>query len=274
MSKHILVFDSGLGGTTVLQEIHRCLPNYHYSYALDNAAFPYGDKDNDFLFERISSFLQQITKYSTPDLVVIACNTASTLILDHLREQFSMPFVGVVPAIKPAAQISQTKTIALLATEATIQREYIDLLHDDHASHCHVVRLGCQKLVAIAESKLQGQAVSLNELQHCVTQLLANHEMEKVDTVILGCTHFPALQDELKQVWPQKVHWIDSGEAIANRVKSLLNNIPTTSSVNQQPPTLTNALFTTSTAQYQDGKLPLLPCLQPFGLKSSHLIEL
>jgi len=226
VNKHILVFDSGLGGTTILKEIQNRLPENAYSYAMDNAAFPYGNKSNVFLLERSIKLFHSLIEESQPDLIVIACNTASTLILDKLRNHFDIPFVGVVPAIKPAAALSNTKVIGLLATEATVGRDYIKQLNDAHANNCEVIHFGCQGLVDVAEKKIRGLAVNSFTLNAEMKELLNHPLSNKIDVFILGCTHFPAIKDEIAALWPYKSLWIDSGEAIANRVEKLCQQLP------------------------------------------------
>ncbi len=221
VNKHILVFDSGLGGTTVLKEIQQRLPEYTFSYALDNEAFPYGNKTNTFLLARTVKLFKHLINKSQPDLIVIACNTASTLILDELRSQFDLPFIGVVPAIKPAAAHSKTGVICLLATEATVDREYVKQLNDDHANHCDVIKFGCQKLVELAENKMMGVPIDKSTLQAELKELLNHPLAAQIDTFVLGCTHFPAIKNELAEVWPHPVEWIDSGDAIARRAEEL-----------------------------------------------------
>ena len=225
VNKHILVFDSGLGGTTILKEIHARLPSYAYSYAMDNNAFPYGNKANDYLLERSVKLFEFLINHSHPDLIVIACNTASTLILDKLRSQFDTPFVGVVPAIKPAAATSESKVIGLLATEATIGRDYIKELNNEYAGQCEVIQLGSQKLVELAEDKLKGNPVDTVALHKELKSLKEHPLANKIDTFVLGCTHFPAIKNEIATIWPHKARWIDSGEAIARRVDELCQNI-------------------------------------------------
>lgn len=223
MSQHILVFDSGLGGTTILAELQKQLPTCSYSYAMDNAVFPYGGQSDAFLLHRCLPLFSQLITADQPDLVVIACNTASTLFLDQLRQHYpDLPFVGVVPAIKPAATISKTGVIALLATPATIRREYIDALATAHACHCELIRYSHPDLVMLAEQKIRSGQLDLQRLDHIMTDLKQHPQAMAIDTFVLGCTHFPAIRDELAQCWMQPVQWVDSGVAIARRVSSLL----------------------------------------------------
>lgn len=220
-SPSVLVFDSGIGGLSVYDEIHKKMPNLHYIYAFDNQMFPYGDKSSEVLIERVISVIETITKSYAIDLAVIACNTASTICLPSLRSKFSFPIVGVVPAIKPASQISRNKCIGLLATKATVQRNYTNHLIQEFAQDCTVKLLGLSELALIAERKLQGEEVDLLQLTKLLQPWLSSSTIP--DTIVLGCTHYPFIKEELKTIFPQAT-FIDSGNAIASRVFSLLND--------------------------------------------------
>lgn len=213
----LLILDSGVGGLSVYHEIQRRLPALKIDYALDNAAYPYGNKDETWLSKRVVSWCQQLILRYQPDIIVLACNTASTATLPALRAATDIPIVGVVPAIKTAAQLSQSKKIGLLATPGTVVRRYTQQLINDFAQDCDVTKVGAHHLVHIAEDKLQGIPVDMNLLAAEIAPLLA----AQVDTVVLGCTHYPLLKAELTELAPH-IHWIDSGEAIARRVESLL----------------------------------------------------
>lgn len=219
MAKNVLIFDSGVGGLSVYQEIQSLLPNMQYTYVFDNAAFPYGELDSDVLIKRTSSIVEQFTLDAQIDLVVIACNTASTIVLPTLREKLSIPVVGVVPAIKPAALLSSKKCIGLLATPATVERDYTYDLINQFASGVEVVMMGSTRLVEIAEEKLRGETPDLQELE-CILQ----EWIGLVDSIVLGCTHFPLLRQEIQAVMGEDVKMVDSGLAIAKRVQSLLGN--------------------------------------------------
>ena len=217
----VLVFDSGVGGLSVLREISHRIPHAELVFACDNAAFPYGIISEQRLMERVVEVMKLLLRETEPDIAVIACNTASTLVLEELRRQFDIPFVGVVPAIKPAAAQSQSKVIGLLATPGTVERHYTDSLISDFAPGCTVVRVGSSELVYIAEQKLRGTPPETAVLKQVVAPFLKQNEL---DSVVLACTHFPLLVDELKPLLPAKVQWIDSGEAIARRVETLLRS--------------------------------------------------
>lgn len=248
----MLIIDSGVGGLSIAKEIHQHCPNISINYLMDDGFFPYGTKNDAQLRLRLQQLCRKITEELSPRLIVIACNTASTLVLDELRAEFSIPFVGVVPAIKVAAEKSTTGKIGLLATPATVKRTYIENLIHDFASHCEVRRLGSDKLVVWAEAYLQGtMPEGLYEyLNHWL------NEPTPLSHVVLGCTHFPFLKPLLQQHWPE-IQWVDSGQAIARRVASLSKNIQPEAKpesrlfwTKQQPPH-------SSVAQFLDTLFPL-----------------
>lgn len=219
MKPTILLYDSGMGGLTIYDEVRKALPYAHYLYCFDNAFFPYSEKSEETLIERAVQIVQKIAEISPPDLVVVACNTASTAVLPTLRATFDFPIVGTVPAIKPAAMISETKTIGLLATKGTITRPYVLNMIEQYAANCVVEKIGTTDLVEIVEEKQQTGKVDLDRLQKVIADWQTN---EKLDTIILGCTHFPSVKEELKRLLPNVRYFVDSGEAIAKRVESLL----------------------------------------------------
>ncbi|MBI6547970.1 glutamate racemase [Xenorhabdus lircayensis] len=218
----LLVFDSGMGGLSVYQEIRQLLPDLHYIYAFDNEAFPYGEKIAEVIIERVVQVVDTIQKKHPLAIVVIACNTASTISLPTLRERFSFPVVGVVPAIKPAAKLSCNRVVGLLATRATVNRDYTKELITRFATDCQVHAIGSAELVELAEQKLHGKDVPLEELGKILRPWLKMKEPP--DTVILGCTHFPLIAEELSQVLPDGTRLIDSGAAIARRTAWLIKN--------------------------------------------------
>lgn len=214
--KKVVIFDSGVGGLSVYKEIHDLLPQVQFIYAFDNAAFPYGELADDILIERTNHIVTLLVEQYQADLVVIACNTASTIVLPSLRQRLTIPVVGVVPAIKPAAKMSKTKCIGLLATPATINRSYTHQLIKQFASDCDVKMIGSTRLVEMAEHKLRGEPIDLVELERILQPWQG-----MVDSVILGCTHFPLIKAEIQKILPNVVI-VDSGKAIAKRVSSLL----------------------------------------------------
>lgn len=215
-----LVFDSGVGGLSVYHEVRQLLPDLHYIYAFDNVAFPYGEKSETFIVERVLEIVSAVARRHPLSIIIIACNTASTVSLPALRARFSCPVVGVVPAIKPAAKLTRNGIVGLLATRATVQRPYTHDLIARFATDCKILLLGSAELVELAEAKLQGEEVSLPLLKKILHPWLKLREPP--DTVVLGCTHFPLLSEELMQVLPDGTRLIDSGSAIARRAHWLI----------------------------------------------------
>ncbi|OEF26137.1 glutamate racemase [Vibrio rumoiensis 1S-45] len=218
---NILIFDSGVGGLSVFQKIQNQLPMLNYVYLFDNEAYPYGELKPEILISRVTTLVCSIVKRLNIDMVVIACNTASTIVLPALRDILTVPVVGVVPAIKPAASISQ-KAIGLIATPATVERQYTHDLIKQYSSSIPVRLLGTTRLVTMAEEKLRGKAVDIEELKGVLGPLI-----DQIDVAVLGCTHFPLLHNEIQTVFGSDVTLVDSGLAIAKRVEDLLqlNNI-------------------------------------------------
>lgn len=212
----VLIFDSGVGGISVYQEIQKLLPQLDYLYIFDNEAYPYGELEHETLIKRVRCLVTELVAEYQIDLVVIACNTASTIVLPTLRQSLSIPVVGVVPAIKPASNLA-SKAVGLIATPATVTRQYTKELIRDFAQSKTVEMLGSTRLVDIAEEKLRGMPVSLSELQKILSPLADN-----IDVAVLGCTHFPLIRDEIQAALGEHVILIDSGEAIARRVQDLL----------------------------------------------------
>lgn len=219
----ILVFDSGVGGLSILSEISRVLPEASFVYVADTAFFPYGTKPEAVLIERVPSVLTEAIREFRPDIGVVACNSASTVALEAIRARVDIPIVGTVPAVKPAASLSRSKVIGLLATPGTIERDYTDDLIKEFALGCRVIRHGSSELVALAENKIIEGAVSHADLHAATQDMFLQDPNEEIDVVVLACTHFPLIAKELSETWPdRKVTWIDSGEAIARRVVSVL----------------------------------------------------
>jgi glutamate racemase len=220
----ILLFDSGMGGLTVASAVRLAEPGATLIYAADNAAFPYGAWDEVQLVKRIVAVLGRFIAETRPDLVVIGCNTASTLALAALRERYSVPFVGTVPAIKPAAEQTKSGLIGVLATPATVNREYTKTLIHTYAYHCKVFLHGATRLAEIAEAKLKGQSVDRDELLGEIAPVFRKRDDRITDVVVLGCTHYPLLLDEIREVAPWPVTYIDPAPAIARRVSDLLRS--------------------------------------------------
>jgi glutamate racemase len=204
-SPTILVFDSGLGGLTVLREVVKARSDARYVYVADDAFFPYGQHSEDALIARIVPLMGELIAAHAPDLVVIACNTASTLVMPHLRSAYDVPFVGTVPAIKPACAISKTKRVSVLGTKATVAREYTRTLIRDFAQGCDVTLVGSANLAALGEAALGDAEVNdaaiLAEIAPCFIRA-TDDVTARTDTVVLACTHFPLLLDRLIRLAP------------------------------------------------------------------------
>src|ERR1700722_9913977 len=219
--KSILVFDSGLGGLTVYREIAVARPEADCLYVADDAAFPYGTLKESPLIERVVGLLGGLIETHRPDLVVIACNTASTIVLPDLRKAFTVPFVGTVPAIKPACASSVTRRVSVLGTEATVKREYTRALIRDYAQDCEVTLVGAKQLAAYAEAELSGTPASDDELRSEIAPCFRD-DGRRTDTVVLACTHYPLLLERLRRLSPWPVNFLDPAPAIARRVTELL----------------------------------------------------
>jgi glutamate racemase len=222
----ILIFDSGLGGLTVYREVAAARPDADCVYVADDAAFPYGAKKEDELVARIVALMGELIAAQAPDLIVIACNTASTIALPALRERYSVPFVGTVPAIKPACAGSLTRRVSVLGTEATVAREYTRALIRDYAGDCQVTLVGAKNLAAHAEAELAGSPAEDSAVVAEIAPCFREDDGARTDTVVLACTHYPLILERLRRLAPWRVNFIDPAPAIARRVVSLLGEAP------------------------------------------------
>jgi glutamate racemase len=222
----ILVFDSGLGGLTVFKEVRQARPDAEYVYVADDAFFPYSDHTEEALTVRIVELMGDLIDAHRPELIVIACNTASTIVLPALRARFDVPFVGTVPAIKPACALSQSKLVSVLGTEATVTREYTQGLIRDFAQDCSLTLVGSDRLAGMAEAHLNGEPIDEERLAGEVSECFQQQNGPRTDVVVLACTHYPLLLDDLIRLAPWPVEWVDPAEAIARRVVDLLG-LPT-----------------------------------------------
>ena len=256
----ILIFDSGVGGLTVFREVAAARPDARFVYVADDAGFPYGNQPEDALIARIVDVVGKAIAEYAPDLVVIACNTASTLALTQLRAAFAVPFVGTVPAIKPACAQSQSKRIAVLGTLATVSREYTRALIREFASGCDVILIGSPRLAGFAELELAGAPVADADIAAEIAGCFVETEGRRTDTVVLACTHYPLLVERFRKVAPWPVDWLDPAPAIARRVADLLRERPAASGVT--PPRI---VFTS-------GRVPppaLVRALSAYGISPS-----
>ncbi|WP_111640803.1 glutamate racemase [Marinimicrobium alkaliphilum] len=262
----ILIFDSGVGGLSIAREVRARLPGCDLIYASDNAAFPYGTKTEDELVSRVDAVLKALLAHYPADIVVVACNSASTLALPHIRAHFSQPIVGVVPAIKPAAERSQSRVIGLLATPGTVSRAYTRELIESFASECTVISVGSSELVTLAEQQLRGQIPGHAAIQTILAPFREHPRGPLMDTLVLACTHFPLLREQIAANLPGGVTLIDSGEAIARRTGYWVEQLglnPGSTPVQQV------ALFTREDA----GIEPLKPALAAFGFEHVDYVE-
>ena len=219
----ILFFDSGIGGLTVLREARVLMPEQHFVYVADDAAFPYGAWEEDALRERLVSLFGQLLETYQPVLCVIACNTASTLALAALREAFpDRLFVGTVPAIKPAAEKTFSGLVSVLATPGTVRRAYTRDLIASYASECQVNLVGSERLAGFAEDHLRGKPVNPDAIRTEITPCFINRDGLRTDIVVLACTHYPFLTNLFRKLAPWPVDWLDPANAIAQRALSLL----------------------------------------------------
>jgi glutamate racemase len=220
----LLVFDSGIGGLSVLAPIRALLPHAPIVYAADSAGYPYGTRRAAEIEARVPAMLGRLAERFDPELIVIACNTASTIALDTARFALDLPVVGTVPAIKPAAELSKTRAIGVLGTEATVRQPYLDRLVEEFAADCTVVRHGSAELVDLAEAKLRGEPTDPLAFRRILNALYALPGGDQVDTVVLACTHFPLVEAELAAASARPVRFVDGKEGIARRTAWLLRD--------------------------------------------------
>ena len=217
----ILLFDSGVGGLSVLAELRGLLPDAPVIYAADNAGLPYGTKSEPQIAARVAGLLGRMAERYHPRLICIACNTASTIALGMVRDVLEVPIVGTVPAIKPAAAMTKSGVIGLLGTEATIRQAYVDRLEDEFAQDQLLLRAAAPDLVDAAEAKLRGQRVDPAVYRHAAEALREQPYGSRIDTVVLACTHFPLIQDELAQAFGPDVSFVHGAQGIARRIAHL-----------------------------------------------------
>jgi glutamate racemase len=253
-SAPILFFDSGVGGLSVLGPTLKLLPNAPIIYCADSAGFPYGKRSEAEIASRVPALLGRLVERFHPRLAVIACNTASTIALEHVRSALDLPVVGTVPAIKPAAETSKSRVIGVLGTEATVRQPYVDDLAAKFASDCTIIRHGSPELVELAEAKLGGESVSVDAVRAAAQPMFDCVRGDQVDTVVLACTHFPLLAEELREAFPN-VAYVDGGPGIARRIAYLTREQPWPAEPQQGI-----ALFTAPARE------PLLAALATYGL--------
>ncbi|HVQ09136.1 MAG TPA: glutamate racemase [Allosphingosinicella sp.] len=220
----LLVFDSGVGGLSVLAEIRKLLPDAPIVYAADSAGYPYGTRSPAEIAARVPALLGRLAERYDPAAIIIACNTASTIALDAVRAALDLPVVGTVPAIKPAAACSKTRTIGVLGTDATIVQPYVDRLAAEFAADCTVIRHGSAELVDLAEAAMRDEPADPAAYARILDGLLALPGGERIDTIVLACTHFPLVERELAAAAPRPLAFVDGNEGIARRVAWLMRD--------------------------------------------------
>lgn len=218
----ILFFDSGVGGLSVAAPTRVLLPTAPFVYAADSAGFPYGTRSEAEIAVRVPALLGRLVERYRPRLVVIACNTASTIALPAVRAALDLPVVGTVPAVRPAAAMSVTRTIGVLGTQATVRQAYVDDLAARFAADCRVIRYGSAELVALAEAKLHGAAPGPERYRAVLDGLFAQPGGEAIDVIVNACTHFPLVEAELAAAAaPRDIRFVDGGPGIARRIAHL-----------------------------------------------------
>lgn len=223
-SRPVLMFDSGVGGLTVLREARVLMPDRRFVYVADDAAFPYGDWEEEALDERIVPLFGRLLERFRPEIAVIPCNTASTLSLASLRAAYpGTPFVGTVPAIKPAAERTRSGLVSVLATPGTVKRQYTRDLIAQWAQKCHVRLVGSTQLARLAETYMRDGFVDEETVRAEIAPCFVEQDGRRTDIVVLACTHYPFLVNRMRKMAPWPVDWLDPAEAIARRALSLLD---------------------------------------------------
>ena len=255
----VLVFDSGLGGLTVFREVALLRPDAEFIYVADDALFPYGRLNEAVVVARVADIVARAVAVFAPDVIIIACNTASTLVLPSLRALYSeIPFVGTVPAIKPAASRSRSQMISVLATPGTVARDYTHDLVRTYAAHCDVTLVGSTLLAGLAEGFLRGHAPSDAEILAEIEPCFIGSGDKRTDCVVLACTHYPFMANVFRRLAPWPVDWLDPAEAIARRARFLVRQVADAVHPDDQD----FAVFTSGNPDFATRRL-----MQGFGLR-------
>ncbi|AKZ65751.1 glutamate racemase [Candidatus Palibaumannia cicadellinicola] len=261
----ILVIDSGVGGFSILYEVKKIIKNVNYIYVFDNEEFPYGKKTKQFLLSRVIKIINSVCKIHSIDIIIIACNTLSTVSLPLLRRYFICPIIGVLPAIKLAAKITRSRVIGLLATQTTINSNYTNVLIKKLASSYKIIPFIATKLVYLAEDKFHGKIISLIIFKNILNAWLKQVIKLNLDTIILGCTHFPLIYEELRKIIPKNIKLIYSHKAIAKKALCILkyNNKYNTLLSNN-----TSTINTIYCLLFNNNTTILMPKLSKYGFHS------
>lgn len=259
----ILIFDSGVGGLTVLREARVLMPDRRFVYVADDAGFPYGDWEEEALRPHIVSLFGRLLAEHRPEIAVIACNTASTLVLSDLRAAYpETPFVGTVPAIKPAAERTRSGVVAVLGTPGTVKRQYTRDLIAEWGTKCHVRLVGSDRLASLAEAYMRHGFVDEEAVRAEIAPCFVEIDGRRTDIVVLACTHYPFLVNRMRKTAPWPVDWLDPAEAIARRALSLIDEKQVTS---EEPDLPDLAVFTSGSSDFAMRRL-----VQGFGLAVEH----
>lgn len=250
--KPILVFNSGIGGLTVLREARLLMPERGFIYVADDAGFPYGGWEEEPLKARIGRLFEELFAQYDPEAVIVACNTAFTLAGADLRQRFpDRRFIGTVPAIKPAAERTRSGLVSVLATPGTVKRAYTRDLIQSFASQCHVRLVGSENLARMAEAYIRGEvlddAAVLAEIAPCFVE----KDGARTDIVVLACTHYPFLANVFRRLAPWPVDWLDPAEAIARQARRL---VPLVEGA-EHPDDFDFAVFTSGTPDFSTRRL-------------------
>lgn len=253
----IAVFDSAIGGLSVVREIRRQIPDASIHYLADTAVFPYGGLEPERLVARVVALMDDFIPSVDPAAVVIACNTASTLVLPPLRARFAVPFVGTVPAVKPAAEQSRSRLVSVLATPGTVRRDYTRDLVATHGQDCHFTLVGAERLASLVEADLSGEPVPDAEIAAEIAPCFVEEDGQRTDTVVLACTHYPLILDRLAALAPWPVAWIDPAPAIARRARAVTEAVPRSDDAPDR--------------FYATGRLPMPSFLSRFGFLEAEI---
>ena len=222
MTRRIAFFDSGIGGIPYLVHLRELAPEFSYIYLADTKNFPYGLKNGEQLRVAVLGAVEKLIKKGEPDAIVIACNTATVATLPYLREMFRVPFVGVVPAVKPAAIYSENKRIGLFATNKTVSDSYVDSLISQFANRCEVFRYADYRIVDFIERKFIDS--SEPEILEMLKPAAAFFSEKKVDHVVLGCTHFLFVDKYMEKLLPENIKTIDSREGVSRQALRIVSD--------------------------------------------------
>lgn len=227
------IFDSGIGGTSIWKEINQLLPNENSIYLADSKNAPYGPKGKEAIIELCKKNTELLLNKNCK-LIVVACNTATTNAIDYLRKHYNVPFIGIEPAIKPAALQTKTKAIGILATKGTLSSELFHKTSDIYSNGVTVIEQIGEGIVPLVESG----NIDSEEMRTLLKTYISPMLEANIDHLVLGCTHYPYLVPILKEMLSNKVIIIDSGEAVARQTKNVLQlkkiyNSSNTIAVNQ-----------------------------------------